>query len=141
MALCVRAVEVFIDYKSRRVALRMLRFLITSTVPNPIRDPSQLVWLVKKINRLNGIILPAGSFPANRCQRRRFAGNDLVLHRILLRLLIFFTNGTRPVGSIWDSRTTLNSINEVPPQKNVRDTSVLWGQAVPSTVMARGTPI
>ena len=84
MVLWTRAVEVCSDYKSHRDALRMLRFLTTSTVPNLIRDPGQLVWLVKEINRLNGIILPAGSFPANRRQRRRFAGNDLVLLRIFL---------------------------------------------------------
>jgi len=36
-----------------------------STVPNPIQDPSQLDWLVKKINTLNSVTLPAGSFPAN----------------------------------------------------------------------------
>jgi len=59
-------------------------FLSNSTVPNPIRDPSQLVWLVKKISRLNGVITPANLFPPNRHLWRRFGGNRLVLNRNFL---------------------------------------------------------
>jgi len=55
-----------------------------STAPNPIRDPSQLVWLVKKIGKLNGVTLPAGSFPPNRRLWRWFGGNGLVLDGIFL---------------------------------------------------------
>jgi len=57
---------------------------ISLTVPNPIRDPSQLVWLVKKINKLNGAMIPAGSIPSNRCLWLRFGGIGLVLDRIFL---------------------------------------------------------
>jgi len=57
---------------------------VNSTVQNLIRDPSQLVWLVKKINKLDGVMLPAAPFPPNRRLWRRFGGNGLVVDRILL---------------------------------------------------------